>query len=61
MHCQEVETDEVPAVIAGVVVLLIETYVIPAIYKQVISDLIEYEYYNIRNAILDAERYYELA
>lgn len=51
----------IASTIAGMVAFIISSYAIPALWQSAIAALVEVEYYNIRNAMIDANYYFELA
>lgn len=56
-----VSTAQIPAIIAAAVVVFVTEYAIPSIYEYIIQELIENEYYNIRDLIGEANYYFDLA
>ena len=51
----------ISSTIAGMVAFIITSYAIPILWEAAITALVEVEYYNIRNSMIDADYYFELA
>ena len=57
----EVITSKISAAIAGILGVIITTYLIPLAWEAAIAALVETEYYNIRTSIENANAYFEAA